>query len=143
MKKEVKMILCEDEFPKILDEISNFLRDENFSVELVFVRSDEMREINLQNRGIDKSTDVLSFPLNSLFCGDLLGSVVINLDMALSEANSLGHSLDDEIALLFTHGFLHILGFDHEVDSGEMRVKECEVIDKFLLPKSLIVRNEA
>ncbi|MGB2553760.1 rRNA maturation RNase YbeY, partial [Campylobacter sp. MOP51] len=53
----------------------------------------------------------------------------------------LGHERDSEIALLFTHGLLHLLGFDHEIDSGEMRSKECEVIEKFNLPKSLIVRT--
>ena len=54
----------------------------------------------------------------------------------------LGHGRDDETALLFTHGMLHVLGYDHESDDGQMRAKECEIIEKFRLPKSLIVRTE-
>ena len=64
------------------------------------------------------------------------------MDLAKRKANELGHNVNDEIALLFTHGFLHILGFDHETDNGEMREKEREIIENFKLPKSLIIRNE-
>lgn len=137
------MVVCDSEFPEILSEINNFLGGKN--VELVFVNSDEMKGLNLTERGIDKTTDVLSFPLfdelNNF--GDFpIGSVVINLDLAREKANELGHSENDEIALLFTHGFLHILGFDHEIDNGQMREKEREVIEKFSLPKSLIIRTQ-
>ena len=134
------MILCEDEYPKILDEIAEFLGAG--AVELVFVSGEEMRAINARTRGIDKSTDVLSFPLIATPDTDaLIGSVVINTDLASQKADELGHSHADEMSLLFTHGLLHILGFDHEIDNGEMREKECEVIAKFGLPKSLIVRT--
>jgi probable rRNA maturation factor len=70
-----------------------------------------------------------------------IGSVVINLDLAKEMATNLNHSTEDEIALLFIHGLLHILGYDHEVDNGEMREMEEKIISKFSLPKSLIVRN--
>ena len=76
------------------------------------------------------------------FAPALLGSVVINLDLVELKAAQLGHGRDDETALLFTHGLLHVLGFDHESDDGQMRAKECEIIEKFCLPKSLIVRTE-
>ena len=137
------MILCEENYPQILDEILCYLTKN--AVELVFVRSEEMRQINKDSRGIDKTTDVLSFPLENVpFGGDikLIGSVVINLDLVSQKADEFLHSNDDEIALLFTHGLLHILGFDHESDNGQMREKECEIITKFNLPKSLIVRTE-
>lgn len=205
------MILCEQPYPEILDAIAAELGDG--SVELIFVRSEEMRQLNAQTRGIDKATDVLSFPLDPAafagFGGDLseknsahknngdkilndtnyasentdtanstsensntinsensegessddenlksenfdgenfatalLGSVVINLDLVELKAAQLGHGRDDETALLFTHGMLHVLGFDHESDDGQMRAKECEIIEKFRLPKSLIVRTE-
>ncbi|MGP1485084.1 MAG: rRNA maturation RNase YbeY [Campylobacter sp.] len=133
------MIICNDEYPQILDQICSFLT--NADVELVFVKSQEMREINLAQRGIDKTTDVLSFPL-VMQMHLPLGSVVINKDLAQEKATELGHSYDDEMALLFTHGLLHILGFDHEKDNGEMREKEIEVIKNFNLPNSLIVRTE-
>ncbi|MBQ7271664.1 MAG: rRNA maturation RNAse YbeY, partial [Campylobacter sp.] len=76
------MILCDEKYPQILGEILAELGDD--AVELVFVRSEEMREINKNERGIDKTTDVLSFPLENVpFGGDikLIGSVVINLDL--------------------------------------------------------------
>ena len=141
--KGLNLILCDEKYPQILGEILAELSDD--AVELVFVRSEEMREINKNERGIDKTTDVLSFPLENVpFGGDikLIGSVVINLDLVEQKSLEFSHSNNDEIALLFTHGLLHILGFDHEIDNGEMRAKECEIIEKFKLPKSLIVRTE-
>ncbi|WP_297880202.1 rRNA maturation RNase YbeY [uncultured Campylobacter sp.] len=205
------MILCEQPYPEILDAIAAELG--GGSVELIFVRGEEMRQLNAQTRGIDKTTDVLSFPLdpaafagfgedlseessahensggkilnaansasentdaansvsensntinpensegespgdenfkNENFGGEnfapaLLGSVVINLDLVELKAAQLGHGRDDETALLFTHGLLHVLGYDHESDDGQMRAKECEIIEKFRLPKSLIVRTD-
>jgi len=71
-----------------------------------------------------------------------LGSIVISKDFVLSKANELQHSSQDEMTLLFIHGLLHLLGFDHEVDSGEMRLKEASLIKEFQLPTSLIVRTE-
>ena len=202
------MILCEQPYPEILDAIAAELG--GGSVELIFVRGEEMRQLNAQTRGIDKATDVLSFPLDPAafagfgedlseensahknsddkilndtnsasensdtakaarenisavnsasknpndenlknenfddenFAPVLLGSVVINLDLVELKAAQLGHGRDDETALLFTHGMLHVLGYDHENDDGQMRAKECEIIEKFRLPKSLIVRTE-
>jgi probable rRNA maturation factor len=110
-------------------------------IELTIVDDDSMRAINLEQRSIDKSTDVLSFPIES-FPNAPLGSIVINIDLAKSVADKLGHSLDDEIALLFIHGLLHLLGYDHERDDGEMRDLESKIIKEFNLPKSLIVRSE-
>ena len=140
--KGLNLILCDEKYPAVLDEILAGLS--TGAVELVFVRSEEMREINKNSRSIDKTTDVLSFPLENVpFGGNtrLVGSVVINLDLVAEKSQEFSHSNDDEIALLFTHGLLHILGFDHEIDNGEMREKECEIITKFGLPKSLIVRT--
>lgn len=133
------MILCESDYPKILDEISNFLTKDDF--ELVFNNEDEMRNLNFSTRNINKSTDVLSFPYEKM-AHFPIGSIVINLDEVALKSQQFCHSKDDEIALLFIHGALHILGYDHEKDSGEMREKECEIILKFNLPKSLIVRTQ-
>lgn len=70
-----------------------------------------------------------------------LGSIVISVDYAQEKANEFNHTLEEEITLLFIHGLLHLLGFDHEVDKGEHRTKEEELINTFNLPNSLIVRN--
>ena len=132
------MIFCECEFDPLLEQIADFLGAGD--VELVFVNDDEMRKINHEHRGIDKATDVLSFPYEQVV-GGLMGSVVISTDTASRVAAGLGHSIECEIALLFLHGILHILGYDHEIDDGQMRGKEKEVIEHFSLPDSLIIRN--
>ena len=132
------MIFCECEFDPLLEQIADFLGAGD--VELVFVNDDEMRKINREQRGIDKATDVLSFPYEQV-PGGLMGSVVISTDTASRVASELGHSIECEIALLFLHGVLHILGYDHEIDGGQMREKEKEVIEHFSLPDSLIIRN--
>ena len=132
------MIFCECEFDPLLEQIADFLGAGD--VELVFVNDDEMRKINRSQRGIDKATDVLSFPYEQV-SGGLMGSVVISTDTASRVAGELGHSIECEIALLFLHGVLHILGYDHEIDNGQMRQKEKEVIEHFNLPDSLIIRN--
>ena len=132
------MIFCECEFDPLLEQIADFLGAGD--VELVFVNDDEMRKINREQRGIDKATDVLSFPYEQVSDG-LMGSVVISTDTASRVAGELGHSIECEIALLFLHGILHILGYDHEIDDGQMRGKEKEVIEHFSLPDSLIIRN--
>ena len=132
------MIFCECEFDPLLEQIADFLGAGD--VELVFVNDDEMRKINHEHRGIDKATDVLSFPYEQV-PGGLMGSVVISTDTASRVASELGHSIECEIALLFLHGVLHILGYDHEIDNGQMREKEKEVIEHFSLPDSLIIRN--
>ena len=132
------MIFCECEFDPLLEQIADFLGAGD--VELVFVNDDEMRKINHEHRGIDKATDVLSFPYEQV-SGGLMGSVVISTDTASRVAGELGHSIECEIALLFLHGVLHILGYDHEIDNGQMREKEKEIIEHFSLPDSLIIRN--
>ena len=132
------MIFCECEFDPLLEQIADFLGAGD--VELVFVNDDEMRKINRSQRGIYKATDVLSFRYEQVSDG-LMGSVVISTDTASRVAGELGHSIECEIALLFLHGILHILGYDHEIDDGQMREKEKEVIEHFSLPDSLIIRN--
>ncbi|MBZ7986521.1 rRNA maturation RNase YbeY [Campylobacter canadensis] len=115
----------------------------NDDIELLFVDSVNMQEINLNTRNINKSTDVLSFPHdNSFINSHFAGSIVINIDLAKEKSLEFKHSFEDEVCLLFIHGLLHLLGYDHEVDDGQMRQKECELIKKFNLPNSLIVRTE-
>ena len=125
---------------KKLENICQYLNI-NRDLELIITNDENIKQLNKEHRGVDKATDVLSFPLEDIDFMPL-GSIVISIDMAKKVANSLGHSVDDEITLLFIHGLLHLLGFDHEVDNGEMREKEEDIIKHFNLPKSLIVRVE-
>jgi len=109
-------------------------------IELIFVRNNEMKKLNKKYRNINKATDVLSFPLE-FDINIPLGSIVISVDFATQKAKEYNHSFEDEIKLLFIHGLLHLLGFNHETDGGEHRIKEQELIKKYNLPKSLIIRN--
>lgn len=111
-------------------------------VELLIVSNEEMREINREHRGKDEPTDVLSFPLDAVIAHLPLGSILISYETAKEKSEELGHTLSEEIALLFLHGLLHLLGFDHETDKGEQREKEREIIEKLSLPPSLIIRSE-
>ena len=124
----------------ILENITKTLT--NKDIELIVVKNDEIQELNKEYRNIDKPTDVLSFPMDLEISNmPLLGSIVISTDFVEEKAKEYNHSFNEEFTLLFIHGLLHLLGFDHEIDNGEHRVKEEDLIKKFNLPDSLIVRN--
>lgn len=109
-------------------------------IELIVTTNEEIQTINNEYRGKNTPTDVLSFPLEDMPFSPL-GSIIISIDFVNEKANEYNHTNMQEFALLYIHGILHLLGYDHEVDNGEHRQKECELIEKFDLPKSLIVRN--
>jgi len=110
-------------------------------IELIITSNSEIKSINAQCRNINKATDVLSFPYEEMPMGPL-GSIVISEDFVKEKALELKHTSSNELALLFIHGLLHLLEYDHEVDNGEMREKEKDIIELFSLPKSLIVRTQ-
>jgi probable rRNA maturation factor len=115
-------------------------------IELIITDNRTIQELNQEYRDKDKPTDVLSFPMDRPFTeesisGMPLGSIVISADLVKEKANEFEHTVDDELSLLFIHGLLHLLGFDHETDNGEMRAREKELIETFNLPSSLIVRT--
>jgi probable rRNA maturation factor len=115
-------------------------------VELLITDDETMKSLNNKHRDKDTSTDVLSFPIDIPFTEQSmsampLGSIVISSTYVQEKAKYFCHSQQDELSLLFIHGLLHLLGFDHETDTGEMRAKEEQIIKAFDLPKSLIVRR--
>lgn len=112
----------------------------NKDIELIITNNSHIKEINLQHRNINMPTDVLSFPYEEMPMSPL-GSIVISYDFVQEKAKELKHTNDDELALLFIHGLLHLLSYDHEVDNGEMREKEKDIIQEFSLPDSLIIRT--
>ena len=122
-----------------IQKIADSLTDKD--IELLITDNEHIQEINLEYRNIDKPTDVLSFPFDPMPLAPL-GSIVISSDYVKQLSAELGHSENDEFCLLFIHGLLHLLGYDHETDDGEMRAKEMEVINIFNLPKSLIIRTQ-
>ena len=129
----------------LLEEIAQTLSTKE--VELIITDDHTIQALNKEHRDKNSTTDVLSFPMDAPFTeqsifGMPLGSIVIAASFVKDKAAYFGHSEQDELSLLFIHGMLHLLGFDHEVDSGEMRMREKELIEQFDLPKSLIVRME-
>ncbi len=127
-----------------LEEIASSLTTKE--IELIITDNESIQELNQEHREMNKPTDVLSFPMDAPFTeqsifGMPLGSIVISADLVKEKANEFGHTVQDELSLLFIHGLLHLLGFDHETDDGEMRAREKEIIEAFDLPSSLIVRT--
>jgi probable rRNA maturation factor len=104
-----------------------------------------MRDLNRRFRGKDATTDVLSFP-----CGErpspagrcVLGDVALSVPVARSQARAAGHSLDRELRLLALHGYLHLLGYDHERDDGRMRRIERR-LRRRLLPRGAAERTRS
>lgn len=88
------------------------------SVTIAFVSDNKIRSLNQQFRGINKPTDVLSFP-SDLETGEL-GDIAISVEAAARQAKENGLTLNEEIAQLILHGLLHLSGYDHETDNGEM-----------------------
>lgn len=102
-----------------------------FEISLSFVGNKEIRQLNKDFRGIDKVTDVLSFPFQEEnFYPGLLGDIVISVDKAKEQAKEYGHSEEREILYLLVHSMLHLLGYDHmEKDEKKaMREKEEEIL---------------
>lgn len=98
----------------------------------------ELRELNARFRGKDYATDVLSFPGESR--REYLGDIAISAQRARAQAREFGHSLDEELRVLLLHGLLHLLGMDHETDSGEMARAEKRWRKKLGLESSLTER---
>jgi len=129
---------------QLLENIANHLTTREIDLTLCY--NSTIQQYNREFRQKDKATDVLSFPIEHDIILENnfmpLGSIVISVDFIIEKAEEYKHTADAEMALLFIHGLLHILGYDHETDSGEMREREALIIKKFNLPSSLIVRTE-
>jgi probable rRNA maturation factor len=98
-------------------EALNTIGKNEHSATIAFVSDKHIRELNRQFRGIDKATDVLSFPAEE---ESNLGDVAVSVETAATQAKENGLSFDDEISQLILHGLLHLCGYDHETDNGEM-----------------------
>ncbi|HZS47124.1 MAG TPA: rRNA maturation RNase YbeY [Blastocatellia bacterium] len=91
-------------------------------VSIVFTGDRAMRKYNREFRGKDKPTDVLSFPSDSddSEFADYLGDIIISTETASRDAKELNLTFEVELRMLILHGLLHLYGYDHEVDRGEM-----------------------
>ena len=110
-------------------------------ISVTFVDDDMIHELNKKHRNIDKSTDVLSFPMGengeydvNLDTGaKVLGDIIISIEHAYAQAEKYGHTLQREIGFLTVHSLLHLLGYDHEnggLEAVKMREKEEAVLTR-------------
>ncbi len=95
------------------------------------------RTANRRFRGISRATDVLSFPDGE---GGRLGDLLISAFRSKRQAADFGHKIEEELKILVLHGLLHLLGYDHELDAGEMNRIEKRLRRKYALPSGLIER---
>lgn len=154
--RQSKLEVKEDINCLIESVINEALNYENFKkpyeVSVVFTDNEGIRDINKQFRGIDKETDVLSFPMLDFDEGYeedgeieidiedinpesgcvVLGDIVISLEKAYEQSQEYGHSFEREVAFLVVHSVLHLLGYDHEEDEDRviMREKEENILSK-------------
>ena len=151
-------IKIDEEFQNKREEVINFaLKEEEVTVKaeisMLFVDNEEIREINNDTRGIDRATDVLSFPMldyedkkvfkemykdkefNETFMDGeelVLGDIVLSLERALEQSEEYNHSFTREACYLVVHSVLHLLGYDHMEDEDKkvMRKREEEILGK-------------
>jgi probable rRNA maturation factor len=116
------------------------------TADVLVTSSNAMRSLNRQFRGKNKPTDVLSFPApDSLPAnGKRLhaGEIAISAEIAAENASRFGHSPAEEVKILALHGILHLAGYDHERDNGEMARKEMKLRQALRLPVALLQRSE-
>lgn len=142
---------------KLENTIAFALKEEGVNVpcevSLVFVDNNEIREINNENRGIDRATDVLSFPIldypkdkvykdvykeekfdETFLDGEdlVIGDIVLSLEKALEQSKEYNHSFEREASYLVVHSVLHLLGYDHmeNEEKKKMRAREEEILNK-------------
>jgi probable rRNA maturation factor len=126
---------------KILTEAENyfptFAKDTGTTVSVYFMGNENIREINAEQRDIDRATDVLSFPFLELHEGDgeiseydlnpengaiMLGDILVSVEKMKEQAKEYGHSDSRELAFLLCHGYLHLMGFDHIEKEDEIKM---------------------
>ena len=127
------------------------LANENFTdsaeISVTFVDDETIHELNKKHRNIDKSTDVLSFPMgengdfpvNHDTGAKVLGDIIISIEHACDQAEKYGHTLQREIGFLTVHSLLHLLGYDHEnggLEMVKMREKEETVLTRIGLKRN-------
>ena len=136
-----KIEITDELFDKIKLSIERSLEYEDFTddteISLTFVDNESIRELNLESRGKDSATDVLSFPMletdedGTLIIYDediidgrvILGDIVISAERAVAQAEEYGHSITREMCFLAVHSVLHLLGYDHERSEEEEKLQ--------------------
>lgn len=121
--------------------------NEECEVSVTFVSNEKIQEINKEYRNKDSVTDVISFAMEEMGEGEMkltgldmprvLGDIIISVSRAQEQAEEYGHSFMREIGFLAVHGFLHLLGYDHETeeDEKEMFSRQKDILNEFGLQR--------
>ena len=126
-------------------DVENLL-DTNIYIDVTLTNPKTIREMNKAHRDIDKETDVLSFPMfekeeipgmKNLEYEETLGDIVISLERVKEQAEEYGHSFERELAYMLVHGFYHLMGEDHMIESDKEIMREKE---EYVLNRSSILR---
>jgi probable rRNA maturation factor len=120
-----------ERFTKVLSKkISEILKKKNGKISLIIVDDKKIHKINKEYRNVDKPTDVISFEYmedrSAVYGGSevVVGDIFISLDTAKRQAEEHHHSLQKELGILFVHGLLHVIGFDHNDDKEEKQMEK-------------------
>ncbi len=146
VNRQRKIIIRQKGFEDFCAELEKAVSEANGrSAAVVFISDRKMRQLNKQFRGVESTTDVLSFPFDAQSASfsssdgdveraevrtlndDFLGDIAISAEQAQRQAIENGLTLENEIKQLILHGLLHLCGYDHETDSGEMNARELEL----------------
>lgn len=129
-------------FHQLMERCTERLKiEKEYTFSVIFVNNEQIHEINREYRHIDRPTDVISFALldaedayetNGEECE--LGDIFMNIDAVHQQAKEYGHSFERELGFLFTHGMLHLLGYDHmnEEEEKEMFALQDEIVDEIV-----------
>jgi probable rRNA maturation factor len=112
------------------------------TVDVLLAGNPDLRALNRRFRGKNQPTDVLSFPAGDSPRNGFAGDIAISVDIAKQNAKRLGHATDEEIKILCLHGLLHLAGFDHERDRGQMAKKELSLRRRLGLVSGLTERSK-
>lgn len=118
------------------------IQDFKLYITIILTTPKNIQEINKEYRNIDKSTDVLSFPMfekdeleekiikNDFYYEDILGDIIISIPKVIEQSREYGHSFERELSYMLVHGFYHLMGYDHiqEKDKKIMRPKEEKIL---------------
>jgi probable rRNA maturation factor len=128
LNKQRKHAIDTGSVKRFLSELTQIQGYHNTAISVVLVTDNAMRVYNRKYRGFDKTTDVLSFRGD----GDYLGDILISVETAFNQLRkSPSLNLESNIRRLVLHGFLHLSGYDHETDNGEMRAIELRLRRKY------------
>ncbi|MBR6514018.1 MAG: rRNA maturation RNase YbeY [Clostridia bacterium] len=147
IKNEQDIITVTPELKRLMvNAVAKSLKYEEFpdkcEVSITLVDNEEIHALNLEYRGVDRPTDVLSFPIfdeDDMGGKTILGDIVLSLERATEQAAQYGHSFEREVAFLTVHSMLHLLGYDHE--EGKAAESEMFSRQEAILLKMGLARN--